>query len=87
MDVTNFVDYTWLSQNGIILGDAMHVIEKLTHEDNVIFLEISIGDPKVFSRPWQFSRHLIHGLEGAHALEEAPGVEHDGSHLVNNDRN
>ena len=60
---------------------------QLTRKDNVIFWEISIEDPKVFTRPWQFSRHLIHGLEGCHALEEAPCVEHDGSHLVNNDRN
>ena len=51
LDVTNFVDYTWLSQNGIILGDAMHVIEKLTHEDNVIFCEISIEDPRSSPAP------------------------------------
>lgn len=87
VDVTNFVDDTWLSQNGTIHSDAMHVIEKLTREGNVIFWEVSIDDPKVFSRPWVYSRHLIHGLEGGHALEEAPCVEHDGSHLVNTDRN
>jgi len=28
IDVTNFVDDTWLSQNGTIHSDAMHVIEK-----------------------------------------------------------
>ena len=32
-------------------------------------------------------RHLIHGLKGGHALEEAPCVEHDYGHLVNDDRN
>jgi hypothetical protein len=87
VDVTNFVDDTWLSQNGTIHSDAMHVIEKLTREGNVITWEVSIDDPKVFTRPWVFSRHLIHGLEGGHALEEAPCVEHDGNHLVNTDRN
>jgi len=87
VDVTNFVDDTWLSQNGAIHSDTMHVIEKLTREGNVITWEVSIDDPKVFTRPWVFSRHLIHGLEGGHALEEAPCVEHDGSHLVNTDRN
>jgi hypothetical protein len=87
VDVTNFVDDTWLSQNGTIHSDAMHVVEKLTREGNVINWEISIEDPKVFSRPWVYSRHLIHGLEGGHALEEAPCVEHDGGHLVNTDRN
>jgi hypothetical protein len=87
VDVTNFVDDTWLSQNGTIHSDAMHVIEKLTRDGNVITWEVSIDDPKVFTRPWVFSRHLIHGLEGGHALEEAPCVEHDGSHLVNTDRN
>jgi hypothetical protein len=87
VDVTNFVDDTWLSQNGTIHSDAMHVTEKLTREGNVITWEASIDDPKVFTRPWVFSRHLIHGLVGGHALEEAPCVEHDGSHLVNTDRN
>jgi hypothetical protein len=87
VDVTNFVDDTWLSQNGTIHSDAMHVVEKLTREGNVINWEISIEDPKVFTRPWVYSRHLIHGLAGGHALEEAPCVEHDGSHLVNTDRN
>ena len=87
IDVTNFVDDTWLSQNGTIHSDAMHVIEKLTREGNVITWEVSIEDPKVFTKPWVFSRHLIHGLAGGHALEEAPCVEHDGNHLVNTDRN
>jgi hypothetical protein len=87
VDVTNFVDDTWLSQNGTIHSDAMHVIEKLTREGNVITWEVSVEDSKVFTRPWVFSRHLIHGLEGGHALEEAPCVEHDGNHLVNTDRN
>ena len=87
VDVTNFVDDTWLSQNGTIHSDAMHVIEKLTREGNVITWEVSVEDPKVFTRPWVFSRHLIHGLEGGHALEEAPCVEHDGGHLVNTVRN
>jgi hypothetical protein len=87
VDVTNFVDDTWLSQNGTIHSDAMHVIEKLTREGNVITWEVSVEDPKMFTRPWVFSRHLIHGLEGGHALEEAPCVEHDGNHLVNTDRN
>lgn len=87
VDATNFVDNTWLSQNGTIHSDAMHVIEKLTREGNVIDWQITIEDPKVFTRPWVYSRHLIHGLEGGHALEEAPCVEHDGSHLVNTDRN
>ncbi len=87
VDVTNFVDDTWLSQNGTIHSDAMHVIEKLTREGNVITWEISIEDPKVFTRPWVYSRHLVHGLASGHALEEAPCVEHDRTHLVNTDRN
>jgi len=87
VDVTNFVDDTWLSQNGTIHSDAMHVIEKLTREGNVITWELTIEDPNVFTRPWVYSRHLIHGLASGHALEEAPCVEHDGNHLVNTDRN
>lgn len=87
VDVTNFVDETWLSQNGTVHSDKMHVIEKLTREGNVITWELTIEDPVVFTRPWVVSRHLIHGLEGGHALEESPCVEHDSAHLVNTDRN
>jgi hypothetical protein len=87
VDVTNLVDDTWLSQNGAIHSDAMHVIEKLTREGNVITWEVSIDDPKMFTRPWVIQRHLVHGLKGGHALEESPCVEHDYGHLVNDDRN
>ena len=87
VDVTNFVDDTWLSQNGTIHSDAMHVIEKFTREGNVITWEVSIDDPKTFTRPWVIQRHLVHGLKGGHALEESPCVEHDSAHLVNDDRN
>jgi hypothetical protein len=87
VDVTNFVDDTWLSQNGTIHSDKMHVIEKLTREGNVITWEISIEDPGVFTKPWVISRHLVHGIATGHALEEAPCVELDSSHLVNTDRN
>jgi hypothetical protein len=87
VDAANFVDDTWLSQNGTIHSDAMHVVEKLTREGNVITWEVSIDDPKVFTRPWVIMRHLIHGLKGGHALEESPCVEHDTPHLVNDDRN
>jgi hypothetical protein len=52
VDVINFVDDTRLSQNGTIHSDAMHVIEKLTREGNVIDWQLSIEDPKVFTRPW-----------------------------------
>ena len=56
IDVTNFVDDTWLSQNGTIHSDALHVMEKLTREGNVINWELSIEDPKVFTAPWVYSR-------------------------------
>src|SRR5262252_2466935 len=68
VDVTNFVDETWLSQNGTIHSDAMHIVEKLTREGNVITWEVSVEDPKMFTKPWVYSRHLIHGLASGHAL-------------------
>lgn len=87
IDVTNFIDETWLSQNGTIHSDAMHVVEKLTREGNVITWQVTIDDPKVFTRPWIITRHLVHGLESGHALEEPPCVDHDTEHLVNDYRN
>ena len=54
VDVTNLVDDTWLSQNGTIHSDALHVVEKLTREGNVINWELSIEDPKDFTAPWVY---------------------------------
>jgi len=87
IDVTNFVDETWLTENGTIHSDALHIVERLTRKGNAIEWQITVEDPKMFTGPWNVHRTLILGLKGGHALEEAPCVEHDESHLVNNDRN
>jgi len=87
IDVTNLIDETWLSENGTIHSDATHVIERLTRTGNAIDWQITVEDPKMFTRPWIIKRTLVHGLKGGHALEEEPCIEHDEQHLVNDDRN
>jgi hypothetical protein len=86
IDVVNFVDDTWLSQNGSIHSDALHVVEKLTREGDSIRWEITVEDPKMFTKPWVIQRTLVMGIKGGHVLEEPPCIEHDSGHLVNNER-
>lgn len=86
IDVANFVDDTWLTQNGSIHSDALHVVEQLTREGNTIRWGITVEDPKMFTKPWVVNRTLVIGLKGGHVLEEPPCIEHDSGHLVNNDR-
>jgi len=86
-NVTNFVDDTWLSQNGTIHSDAMHVVEKLTREGYMIDCKSQLEDPKMFTRPWVIERHLIHGLKGGHALEKPPAWSTTMDTVVNDDRN
>ena len=53
VDVTNLNDGIWLDAIGNFYSDAVHVVERWTmfHPD-VIHVEATIDDPKVYTRPW-----------------------------------
>ena len=88
IDVTGLNGLSWFDRAGDFATDNLHVVERYTPMGrDLLNYEATIEDPKVFTRPWVIERHLIHGLKGGHALEEAPCVEHDYGHLVNDDRN
>lgn len=54
VDVTNFNDQTWFDSHGTFHSDALHVVERwtMTGADRISY-EVTIEDPKVFSRPWK----------------------------------
>jgi hypothetical protein len=71
VDVTNFNDETWFDHAGNFHSDALHVVERytLTNADH-IFYEVTIEDPKVFTRPWKMSMPLYRHVEKSQKLLE-----------------
>ena len=59
VDVADFNDQTWLDAAGDYHSDALHVVERysLTDGDHINY-EVTIDDPKVFTRAWKMSMPL-----------------------------
>jgi len=56
VDVADFNDQTWLDASGNYHSEALHLEERYTRSDpDTITYEVTITDPKVFSRPWKMS--------------------------------
>jgi hypothetical protein len=71
VDVTNLNDQTWFDAAGNFHSDALHVIERYTPigRDQIRY-EVTIEDPKVFTRPWKMRMLLYrHREPGAQILE------------------
>jgi hypothetical protein len=65
VDVTHFNDRTWFDLAGNFHSDALHVVERYTPIDlgHVISYEVTIEDPKVFTRPWKMRMPLYRRVE------------------------
>ena len=63
VDTTNYNDKGWISTSaaggrikGILQTESLHVVERFTPMDaNTIDYEVTIDDPKMFTRPWTVS--------------------------------
>ena len=64
VDVTDFNDETWFDAAGNFHSDALHVVERFTRTgpDHMLY-EVTIEDPKVFTRPWKMSMPLYRRQE------------------------
>jgi len=53
VDVVHFTDQTWFDRAGNFHSDALHLIERYTllGADHLNY-EVTVEDPKVFTRPW-----------------------------------
>ena len=53
VDVVHFTDQTWFDRAGNFHSEALHVIERYTliGPDHMNY-EVTVEDPKVFTRPW-----------------------------------
>jgi hypothetical protein len=59
VDVIHFNDQTWFDRAGNFHSNALHVIEHytLTDPDHIAY-QVTIEDPKVFTKPWSMSMVL-----------------------------
>jgi hypothetical protein len=80
VDVTDFNDLTWFDRAGNFHSDELHVVERYTPADaDHINYEVSVEDPKVFTRPWKMSMILYrHKEKNFQLLEhECYGFEYE----------
>jgi hypothetical protein len=64
VDVTDQMEETWFDRAGNFHSDQLHVVERYTARDaNTLNYDVTIEDPKVFTRPWKMSMLLYRHLE------------------------
>ena len=63
-DVIYFNADTWLDRAGNFHSEQMHLVERFTMRDrDHINYEVTVEDPKVFSRPWKMSIPFYRRIE------------------------
>ena len=87
VDVTNFIDESWLDADGWFHSDKMHVVERIRRDGDVLNYSATVEDPVVFTGPWQMTPRRLRLLtDRADALMEAPPcVERSSPNMVTND--
>jgi len=76
VDVTSFNDQTWFDRAGNFHSDGLHVVERYTRiSPDALDYEVTLEDPKVFSRPWKMRMPLYRRLEKNAQLLEYKCVE------------
>ena len=71
VDVVHFNDETWFDRAGNFHSDALHLVERFTPTgpDHIDY-EVTVEDPKVFSRPWKMRMPLYRRKESNMQLLE-----------------
>ena len=76
VDVTRFNGKNWFDRAGNFHSDALHLVERFTPIGrDAIHYEVTIEDPKVFTRPWKMSMPLYRRLESNMELLEYRCIE------------
>jgi hypothetical protein len=76
VDVRNFNGKNWFDRAGNFHSDALHLVERFTPiTPDAIRYEVTIEDPKTFSRPWRIAMPLYRRLEPNIQLLEYPCIE------------
>jgi hypothetical protein len=84
VDVRNFVEDTWIGEDGYLHSPEMRVIERLWKDGENLVWQATVEDPGVLSTPWVMPPRMI--KPSTDPLEESPKcVETDGPKLLNDD--
>jgi hypothetical protein len=76
IDVTGFNDQTWFDRAGNFHSEELHVIERYTAVGpDALQYEVTIEDPKVFTRAWKITMPLYRRLEKNAQIMEYGCVE------------
>jgi hypothetical protein len=76
VDVTGLNDQTWFDRAGNFHSEALHVVERFTPVSaDVLDYQVTIEDPKVFTRPWKIQMPLYRRHDKAVRLLEFKCVE------------
>jgi hypothetical protein len=64
VDVTGMVEDTWFDRAGDYHSDALHLTERYTRtgQDTLLY-EVTVDDPKVYTRSWKMSMPLYRRVE------------------------
>jgi hypothetical protein len=64
VDVSQFNDRSWLSRAGDFHSDALHLVERFSlMTPDIIWYDVTIEDPKVYTRPWRIAMPLYRRAE------------------------
>jgi hypothetical protein len=84
VDTTGFNGKTWLDVRGHPTTEALHVIERFRRPDvEHLDIQLTIDDPKAYTRPWTVTLQPMHLDSGNELLEDVCNEnERDLKHLV-----
>jgi hypothetical protein len=76
VDTIGFNDQTWFDRAGNFHSEALHVVERFTPKGpDVLDYQVTIEDPKVFTRPWKIQVPLYRRQDKNVQLMEFKCVE------------
>jgi len=76
VDTIGFNDSTWFDRAGNFHSEALHVVERFTPKSpDVLDYQVTIEDPKVFTRPWKIQIPLYRRQDKNVQLMEFKCVE------------
>jgi hypothetical protein len=81
IDVDQFNDDSWLTDNGAFHSADMHVTETLHRSGDVLEWQVVVEDPKVLTEPWK-PRMRLAKLTKDELAEPTPCTDRDLKHLV-----
>ena len=80
VDTVHFIADTWFDRAGTHHSDALHVVERYSFIDrDHLNYEVTIEDPKVFTRPWKMRMVIYRHTEPGFQLLEYECYTFDGS--------